>query len=174
MVAKSRRQVEADLQNLLGVMQNTRDQLEQVRTQVELLRISGDEHRTAIETLEAYTGVEAGHEILVPVGANAFVSATSTGSKAAITELGAGVSAEIPIDTAVEKLKSRIEKIESSRKRMAETAGRLDESMGHLEQEIQGLYGQLSAGEAQPPTGGSRRSGSRPSRKRDDDEDDDD
>ncbi len=172
-MAKSRQEIESDLQNLVGVMQNTRDQLEQVRTQAELLRISVDEHRTAIESLQAYREVEAGHEVLVPVGANAFVAATSTGAKTAITELGAGVSASLPIEAAVEKLKVRIEKIEASRKRTLEKAGQLEQSVEALDQQVQGLYGQLSGGGQQAPSDG-RGKGGRPSRKRSGDEDEDD
>lgn len=171
-MAKSRQEVESDLQNMLGVLQQTRDQLEQVRTQGELLRISLDEHRTAIESLEAYKGVEEGHEVLVPVGANAFVSATSTGSKTAVTELGAGVSASIPIDAAVEKLKARIGKIEASRKRTLETGAKLEQSMEALDQQVQALYGQLQGGQAAaaPPQRGSSHRGSK-RRASDDDED---
>ena len=146
---KSRQQVEADLQNMLGVLQNTRDQLEQVHTQVELLRISLEEHRTAVETLEAYKGAKPNQEVLVPVGANAFIFAKSTGSKAAVTELGAGISAEVPIDTAVEKLRSRAQKLENSRSKMVETGKRLEQSAGALEQQIQELYGSLNAGTQQ-------------------------
>jgi prefoldin alpha subunit len=172
-MAKARHEVEADLQNLLGVLQQTRDQHEQVRTQAELLRISLDEHRTAIESLEAYRAVEAGHEVLVPVGANAFVHATATADKTAVTELGAGISAAIPIEAAVEKLRARIEKIEASRKRTLETGARLEQSMEALDQQVQGLYGQLSAGEGAAPARGQ---GARQSRHRaaaDDEEDDD-
>ena len=148
-MAKSRQQVEADLQNMLGVLQNTRDQLEQVHTQVELLRISLEEHRTAVETLEAYKGAKANQEVLVPVGANAFIFAKSTGSKEAVTELGAGISAEVPIDVAVEKLRGRAQKIENSRTKMVETGKRLEQSAGALEQQIQELYGSLNAGTQQ-------------------------
>lgn len=174
-MAKSRQEAEADLQNMMGVMQNTREQLEQVRTQAELLRISVDEHRTAIETLEAYRGVEAGHEVLVPVGANAFVPAKSTGSKVAITELGAGISAQVSIEVAVEKLKGRIEKIEVSRKRTLETGAKLEQSMEALDQQVQNLYGQLQGGQAPQEPAQHRHPPARASKKRtsSDDEDDD-
>lgn len=171
-MAKSRREIESDLQNLVGVQQQTREQLEQIRAQAELLRISLDEHRTAIESLEAYDGLGEGHEVLVPVGANAFVTATSTGAKTAVTELGAGVSASIPIGAAVEKLKARIEKIEASRKRTVETGARLEQSMEALEAQVQGLYNQLTAAQAAP--GGGRGQGQRPSKRRASDDDDDD
>ncbi len=171
-MAKSRHEAEADLQNMMGVLQQTREQLEQVRTQTELLRISLDEHRTAIESLEAYKGIEQGHEVLVPVGANAFVPATSTGAKTAVTELGAGVSASLPIDAAVEKLKVRMEKIEASRKRMLETGAKLEQSMEALDQQVQALYGQLSGASAAQPPG--RGQGQRSSRRRTRDDDDDD
>ncbi len=147
-MAKTRADVEADIQNMLGVLQNTREQAEELRTQSELLRISLEEHRTAIETLEAYKEVKEGQEVLVPVGANAYIFANSSPTKAAITELGAGLSAALPVDVAVEKLRKRIERIESSRKKVLEGGARMESSAAALEQQIQGLYNQLQGGEA--------------------------
>jgi len=144
-MAKSREQVEADLQNMLAVLQSTRDQLEQLRTQAELLRISLEEHRTAIDTLEAYKDVKEGEEVLVPVGANAFIFANSSSTKSAVTELGAGISSALPIDSAVEKLLKRIERIESSRKKMMESGHRLEQNANALEEQIQNTYADLSA-----------------------------
>jgi len=144
-MAKSREQVEADLQNMLAVLQSTRDQLEQLRTQAELLRISLEEHRTAIDTLEAYKDVKEGAEVLVPVGANAFIFANSSATKDAVTELGAGISSALPIDTAVEKLLKRIERIESSRKKMIESGQRLEQNANALEEQIQNTYADLSS-----------------------------
>lgn len=147
-MAKSRETLESDLQNMLGILNQTRDQLEQFRTQAELLRISVEEHKTAVETLEAYKDLKKGEEVLVPVGANVFIHAHSTGSKVAITELGAGISAELPIEAAVEKLRKRVEKIEASRKKVVEGGQRLEASADSLEQQIQMAYGELSAAEA--------------------------
>ena len=84
-MAKSRAELEGDIQNLLSILQNTRDQAEEFRTQSELLRISLEEHRTAIETLESYKDVKEGDEVLVPVGANAYIFANSSGTKSAVT-----------------------------------------------------------------------------------------
>jgi prefoldin alpha subunit len=149
-MAKSRADIEGDIQNMLSVLQNTRDQAEELRTQAELLRISLEEHRSAIETLESYKDVKQGDEVLVPVGANAYLFAVSSGNKAAIAELGAGLSAQIPIEAAVEKLRKRIERIEGSRRKVVEGGGRLEESANALEQQIQGLYQQLQTGAAPP------------------------
>lgn len=147
-MAKTRADVEADLQNLLGLLQQTREQLEEFRTQSELLRISVEEHRTAIDTLEAYKDVKPGQEVLVPVGANAYIFANSSGAKTAITEIGAGLSASLPIDVAVEKLRKRIEKIGASRKKVVEGGQRLEQSVASIEQQVQGLYAQIQGGEA--------------------------
>jgi prefoldin alpha subunit len=152
-LAKTRGDVEADLQNLLGALQQTRDQLEEFRTQAELLRISVEEHRTAIDTLEAYKDVKEGHEVLVPVGANAYVFANSSTPKSAITEIGAGLSAAMPIDVAVEKLRKRIERIEASRKKVLEGGSKLEANMAAIEGQVQSLYAQLQGAPA-PAQGG--------------------
>lgn len=147
-MAKTRQDVEGDIQNLLGLLQQTREQLDQLNTQGELLRISLEEHRTAIDTLDAYKDVKEGQEVLVPVGANAYVFASSASTKAAITELGAGLSAAMPIGVAVEKLQKRIEKIDGSRKKVLEGAARLEQSVASIETQVQSLYAQLQAGAA--------------------------
>src|SRR5258705_9407550 len=147
-MAKSRGDIEADIQNLLSLLQNTREQAEELRTQGELLRISLEEHRTAIETLESYRDVKEGDEVLVPVGANAYLFANSSATKSAVTELGAGLSAALPIPIAVEKLRKRIEKIDASRKRVLEGGAKLENSAASLEQQVQGMYQQLQTGQA--------------------------
>ncbi|HKZ59189.1 MAG TPA: prefoldin subunit alpha [Candidatus Thermoplasmatota archaeon] len=167
-MAKSRQDLEGDIQNLLGLLQQTREQLDQLNTQAELLRISLEEHRTAIDTLDAYKGVKEGHEVLVPVGANAYVFATSGSTKAAITEIGAGLSAALPIEVAVEKLQKRIEKIDGSRKKVLEGASRLEQSVASIENQVQGLYGQLQG--TAPPGRAPARAQHTHSRKSDEDE----
>ena len=147
-MAKSRAEIEGDIQNLLSILQNTREQAEELRTQSELLRISLEEHRTAIDTLESYKDVKEGHEVLVPVGANAFIFANSSGTKTAVTELGAGLSAALPIEVAVEKLRKRIERIDASRQKVLQGGARLEESANSLESQVQGLYQQLQTGQA--------------------------
>lgn len=147
-MAKSRSDLEADIQNLMSLLQTTREQAEELRTQGELLRISLEEHRTAIETLESYKDVKEGEEVLIPVGANAYLFANSSSTKNAVTELGAGLSAALPIPVAVEKLRKRIEKIDASRKRVMEGGAKLENSAASLEQQVQGLYQQLQTGEA--------------------------
>jgi len=170
-MAKSRQDVEGDIQNLLGLLQQTREQLEQLNTQAELLRISLEEHRTAIDTLDAYKDVKDGHEVLVPVGANAYVFANSASNKSAITEIGAGLSAAMPIDVAVEKLRKRIEKIDGSRKKVLEGSARLEQSVASLENQIQGLYGQLQGG-ATPARAPARQAASHSHKHKDDEGDD--
>jgi len=147
-MAKTREDVEAEIQNMLGILQNTRDQIEQLRTQAELMRISLEEHRTAIDTLEAYKDVREGDEVLLPVGANAFIFANASATKSAVTELGAGISASLPIHAAVEKLRKRIERIESSRKKMVEAGTRLEQNAASLEEQVQAMYASLTAGPA--------------------------
>jgi prefoldin alpha subunit len=147
-MAKSRQDLEGDIQNLLGLLQQTREQLDQLNTQAELLRISLEEHRTAIDTLDAYKDAKEGQEVLVPVGANAYVFANSASTKTAITEIGAGLSAALPIQVAVEKLQKRVEKIDSSRKKVLEGSARLEQSVAALENQIQGLYAQLQGAPA--------------------------
>jgi len=149
-MAKTREDVEAEIQNMLGILQNTRDQIEQLRTQAELMRISLEEHRTAIDTLEAYKDVKEGDEVLLPVGANAFIFANASATKSAVTELGAGISASLPIHTAVEKLRKRIERIDSSRKKMVEAGTRLEQNAASLEEQVQTMYASLTAA----PSGG--------------------
>jgi prefoldin alpha subunit len=157
-LAKSRADVESDIQNLLSILQNTNAQAEELRTQGELLRISLEEHRTAIETLESYRETKEGSEVLVPVGANAYLFANASSTKSAVTELGAGLSAALPIEVAVEKLRKRIEKIEGSRKKVLEGGARLEEQAASIEQQVQGLYQQMQGQEAAraPSRGGAQ------------------
>ena len=79
---------ETDLRRGLAVLDQYREQLEALAQQQEIVRASLEEHMRARETLLRYQQAGKGAEVLVPVGANAFVVASSLETEKAFVGIG--------------------------------------------------------------------------------------
>ncbi len=108
-------------------------QLESLSRQMNLLRATRDETYRAGRALHALADAKVGDEILVPVGASAFVRVTVTG-KDALCGIGNGISIDKPAAEAAEKMDADRSEVEKAIQEAAKTI-----------QEIQGYVQELSA-----------------------------
>ena len=108
-------------------------QLESLSRQVSLLRATRDETFRAGKALHALAEAKEGDEIVIPVGASAYVRVRVTG-KDAICGIGQGISVEKPILEAAEKMD----------KDRADVEAALQEAIANV-QEIQNYAKELGA-----------------------------
>jgi len=108
-------------------------QLENISRQVNILRATRDETYRAGRALRALAQAKVGEEILIPVGASAFVKVQVTG-KDVVCGIGNGISIEKPVDEAAEKMDSDRAEVEAG----------LNDAIATM-QEIQGYVKELSA-----------------------------
>lgn len=87
-------------------------QLENISRQVNLLRATRDETYRAGRALRALAQAKVGEEILIPVGASAFVKVQVTG-KDALCGIGNGISIEKPVSEAADKMDSDRAEVEA-------------------------------------------------------------
>ncbi len=88
-------------------------QLENLSRQVNLLRATRDETFRAGKALHALAEAKEGEEIIIPVGASAFVKVIVTG-KDAICGIGQGISVEKPVPEAAEKMDADRAEVEAA------------------------------------------------------------
>jgi prefoldin alpha subunit len=134
---------EAELRRGLAVLDQYREQLESLAQQQEIVRVSLEEHMRARETLVRYQQTGKGSEILVPVGANAFLVAASADTAKAFVGIGSDLVVYDDIPKQLERLDARIQSI-------GEAMGALGQRLAALQQRaetqgaaVQGLYDSL-------------------------------
>jgi prefoldin alpha subunit len=105
--------------------------------QANLVQVSVDDIDNALKALDSLENQEAGHELLVPIGAGSFVHATVSRPGMVLVGLGSGVSVERKIGDAKTIFQSRRTELE---KVLAETTGAINQvtnELMRLQQEAQ-------------------------------------
>lgn len=120
-------------------------QLEGLSRQMSILRATRDETARASRALRAIAGAEVGEEVLVPIGASAFIRVHITG-KDTLRSIGNGVSIDIPADEAADKMDADRTEVE---KAIEETVGTVKEIQGYIRDLSEAIQQEYSARQAQ-------------------------
>ena len=131
---------EADLRRGVAVLDQYRDQIEAFAQQQEIIRVSLEEHLRARETLTRYREAGAGAEVLVPVGANAFVVAESKDVEKAFVSIGSDLIVYDEIPKAIERLDDRIKSITDAANAIAQRLADLQRRAEAQGAAVQDLY----------------------------------
>lgn len=131
---------EADLRRGVAVLDQYRDQIEAFAQQQEIIRVSLEEHLRARETLTRYREAGAGAEVLVPVGANAFVVAESKDVEKAFVSIGSDLIVYDEIPKAIERLDERIKSITDAANAIAQRLADLQRRAEAQGAAVQDLY----------------------------------
>ncbi len=156
---------EEELSQSMEALEMAKQQLENMSKEAEILQMSLNEHIRALETLKAYAKVGEGKEILVPIGAGAFLPARSAGAATALVSVGAGLTVEKKVDEAVEALEKSAAEVEAEERKLLQNMKNLEKNAQVLSQRVQTLSQGEPAGpeDRTPPP-------KKPSRKKDEEE----
>ncbi len=134
---------EAELRRGLAVLDQYREQLETLAQQQEIVRVSLEEHMRAKETLLRYQQAGKGAEVLMPVGANAFVVAEVKDSTKAFVGVGSDVVLFDDIPKQLERLDVRIKSIGEAMAAIGQRLAELQERAESQSASVQGMYDRL-------------------------------
>ena len=134
---------EADLRRGLAVLDQYREQLEALAQQQEIVRVSLEEHMRAKETLLRYKEAGKGAEVLVPVGANAFLVAEVRDSEKAFVGVGSDVVLFDDIPKQIERIDARIKSISEAMTAIGQRLAELQERAESQGAAVQGLYDRM-------------------------------
>jgi len=137
---------EAELRRGLAVLDQYREQLESLAQQQEIVRASLEEHMRAKETLQRYTQAGKGAEILVPVGANAFLVAQVKDDAKAFVGVGADLVLFDDIPKQVERLDVRIKSIGEAMEAIGQRLAQLQQRAESQSASVQSLYDRMQGG----------------------------
>ena len=134
---------EAELRRGLAVLDQYREQLEALAQQQEIVRVSLEEHMRAKETLLRYSQAGQGSEVLVPVGANAFVVAEVKDHAKAFMGVGSDLVLFDEIPKQIERLDARIKSISEAMAAIGQRLAELQQRAESQSASVQGLYDRL-------------------------------
>ena len=142
---------ETDLRRGMAILEQYRAQIESLAQQQEIVRLSLEEHLRAKETLSRYREAGKGAEVLVPVGANAFVVSEVRDPEKALIGTGSDLIVYDAIPSQIERLEARITSISEAAnaigQRLAELQRRADAQGAFVQEAYESL---ASKGLAEP------------------------
>lgn len=140
-MAEGAQPTEAQLRELVMRAEQVRQQLASMETQREYLAEITAEARRALTTLEHMSQAKPGDEVLVPLGAGAFVHATLADPTKAIANLGAGLHAELPAADAATRLRTRVEGLDNAQTALGRDIERLSDELARASSILETYYG---------------------------------
>lgn len=134
---------EDEVRRAVAVLDTQRSQLESLARQEELLQLSLEEYMRAKETISRYRQAGKGAEILVPVGAGAFLIAQVKEDSKALINVGSDIVFEEGVDRATERLDERIKQLEEASESLGERVVDMDNRVKVQTSFVQDLYDKL-------------------------------
>jgi prefoldin alpha subunit len=132
---------EQELRDLMMRGESLRQQLSALEAQREYVGEVLMETRRSLLTLENLERAKTGDEILVPLGAGAFVHATIQDPAKTLASLGSGVHAELPTPEAAARLRARSESLEKTSDALAQDASRTADELARINAIAESYYG---------------------------------
>ena len=134
---------ESELRREIAVLDQFRAQVEALAQQQEIVRISLEEHMRARETLVRYGEAGKGKEILVPIGANAFLAAEAKDVDKAFVSIGSDLLVHDEAGKQIERLDKRIKSITEAANTIGQRLGDLQRRAEAQGAAVQDLYDRL-------------------------------
>ena len=132
---------EAEIRELVMRGEQLRQQLGALEAQQEYVGELALEARRALTSVEALEKANEGDEVLLPLGAGAFIHAKLASPRVALTSLGSGVHAELPTGDAVTRLRARVESLDGAQQAVARDLARVSDEIARINALAESIYG---------------------------------
>lgn len=133
---------ENEAREAAAMIETAKAQYEALMRQREIIGLTIDEHSRAKDTISRVAAGKPGDEILVPVGAEAFIHARISDDKSAVVGVGANVSFQRTPDEAEKLLAARIDELNRALHKISERAEQTEQTVQQLSEKIQEYYSQ--------------------------------
>ncbi len=128
-----------EAEKLLNEYESYRVQAEALQKNLEMVEASLGELEMVVKSLEEIKDQGKDNEILVPLGADSYVSSKIIDTQKIILGIGAGVAVKKPIEDAKKDLETRIKELTGVRKDLGERLGLLLGRIQELTPRVQGI-----------------------------------
>jgi prefoldin alpha subunit len=154
-LASGKKLTEKDIQNIAMQHQQMQYQAEGLMQQVNMVGMSIDESKRAINSINELEGMEDGHEILVPIGSNTNVRANLVKPDGVIIEIGAGISMEKKLEDAKVSLEKQNKELTLYQQNLQESLNQIISKMKEMEAVVQAATQQKQQTQTRQPMQGS-------------------
>jgi len=148
---------EEDLSRTMEELEMAKARLENLTKEAELLQMSLNEHMRAVATIRSFINLPEGREVLVPIGAGAFIPARSHGTDWALVGIGAGVTQQKKFDDAISSLEKEAAEIELEERKILQEMRAIEKQAAMLNQRVQAISQGGAAPAPEPPRPKSRK-----------------
>lgn len=131
-----------EAEKILEQYESYRVQAEALQRNLEMVEASLGELEVVVRSLEEIKEQGGDNEILVPLGADSYVSSKILDTQKVILGIGAGVAVKKPIGEAKKDLEARIKELTGVRKDLGERLGLLLGRIQELTPKVQGILGE--------------------------------
>lgn len=131
---------EVELRKAMAVLENYESQIERLNRQANLLRASMDDLLRARDTLNALKNAKEGDELLLPIGASAYINVNVAKKTDVIVGVGTRVSVEKNIDEAIEFVITTGNEVSESLKEVVEALTEIEGLANRLTAAVQNEY----------------------------------
>lgn len=128
-------------------LETAKEQLEGLSRQQELIQLAIEEHAKARETVKNLAKSAPGEELMIPIGADAYIYAKASGNKDVVVGVGSAVSIQRNVEEAEKILENRIEELAQAFQRVAEMAAQTEGAIRELSDKVQAQYERMQAGQ---------------------------
>ncbi|UCE80497.1 MAG: prefoldin subunit alpha [Methanobacteriota archaeon] len=136
---------ENEVREAVAMIETAKAQLEALRRQQEIIRLTVDEHSRARDTIDRIAAGDPGEDVLVPIGADSFIHAKISDNRNAVVGIGASVSFQRTPEEADEILDARIDELNRASRKIEDRAAQTEHSIQQLTEKIQHFYAQSGA-----------------------------
>lgn len=138
---------EEELRQNMSLLENAKAQLEGFGRQRELILITIDEHKRTADTIKNLAKGSPGDEILIPIGAEAFVYATISEKSDVVVGVGGDVSVQRTHEEAAKMIEARISDLHGALGRVEEHTAKTQAFVQELSEKVQAQYAAMQAGQ---------------------------
>lgn len=140
---------ENDFRERVGKLESMGKQMEMMEEQLLYVDEVVKDHSSAEETINKFKGESEDSEVLVPLGANTHIYCKVGRNDKVLVGLGADLSAETDVDSAVDIISRRKQDILNTKSELEERLKHIKQEYQKLEQELQREYQELQAAQGQ-------------------------
>lgn len=128
-------------------LETAKEQLEGLSRQQELIQLAIEEHAKARETVRNLAKSSPGEELMIPIGADAYIFATASEKKDIVVGIGSAVSVQRSAEEAEKVLDKRIEELAQAFQKVADMAVQTENAIRDLSDKVQAQYERMQAGQ---------------------------
>ena len=130
---------EDELQKYMTLIEYYKEQLNNLEYQFSLIQTTINDQSKAKLTLQKLKGVKDESELLLPIGAGAFINANLKNSSKVLYDVGEGIVIEKTIDDTINKIDQRIKELQDTEEKISTMAQQIQNEATEVQNKAESI-----------------------------------